>query len=275
MKTIWGELILPDPLNIFIGWDSREVAATEVASNSIKRRTKSLLNIHFLKHRDLRKRGIFTRPWLIDAQTGDFSDLMDGKPFSTEFSHTRFLVPALMNFNGWALFFDADMIFLNDIQKLFDLRDDKYAVMCVKHNQKVAHNAVKMDDRQQTNYFRKNWSSFVLWNCAHPANKHLTKEHINFVKGSDLHSFGWLDDSLIGSLPHEYNYISGVSPKLPPASGNRPAVVHYTEGGPWFENCRDVPYADFWLEEYEEFQRSQEDGFISNVPTMAYDREEV
>lgn len=263
-----------DNLSIYVGYDTREIAATEVAAHSLRRRTKSHLNLHYLKHRELRKRGIFNRPWLIEAQTGDFIDLMDGKPFTTEFSHTRFLVPQLMNFSGWALFFDADMIFLTDVQKLFNLCDNKYAAMVVKHNHKPAHDKTKMDDRKQFSYFRKNWSSFVLWNCSHPANKILTKEYISSTRDS-LHSFHWLTEDQIGALPLEYNYISGISPKLPPQSGNRPAVIHYTEGGPWFSNCRNVPYADFWIEEYEDFQRSQEDVFVSEVPTMAYDRKET
>lgn len=260
-------------LNVFIGWDAREIVATEVAAYSIRRRTKTDTNIIYLKHRELRKLGLFRRPWEIDSLTGSFVDKIDGKQFSTEFSHTRFLVPALMNYNGWALFFDADMIFLSDIKKLFDLTDDRYAVMCVKHQQTALLDAIKMDNRLQENYPRKNWSSFVLWNCGHPANRKLTKEYVNYAKGSELHSFKWLDDNLIGSLPIEYNYISGVSPKLPPEFGGKPAVVHYTEGGPWFENCQDVPYSSFWNEEYEEMQRNYP--IVSHVPTMAYDKAEV
>lgn len=201
--------------------------------------------------------------------------MVDGRPFSTEFSHTRFLVPALNNFKGWALFADADMLFLSDISELFKLTKNKYAVMVVQHNQLVKENQPKMDGRLQLNYFRKNWSSFVLWNCEHPANKKLTKEYISFAKGSDLHSFSWLKDEEIGSLPFTYNYISGVSPKMPPESGGRPDVIHYTEGGPWFPEYRNCPYSDLWLEEYEDFQANREDYLISEVPTIAYDEEEI
>jgi len=266
---------MPNQLSIFIGWDSREAAASEVAAHSVRKRTKSPVNIQFLKHRELRQNGLFRRHWLIDSDTGNFRDAVDGKPFSTEFSHTRFLIPELMGYKGWALFFDADMIFLSDVSKLFELCDDRYAVMCVKHKQEVKFDTYKMDGRPQLAYDRKNWSSFVLWNCGHPANKILTKEHVSFARGTDLHAFEWLPETLIGSLPITYNYISGVSPKLPPESGNRPSVIHYTEGGPWFENCQDVPYAQYWLDEYEDFQRSRQDDFITEVPTMAFDKVEA
>lgn len=261
---------LPEYLNIFIGWDSREPVATEVAAHSIRRRTEVPLNISYLKHRDLRKSGLFNRPWLVSGDKGNFTDTIDGKPFSTEFSHTRFLVPALMNFQGWALFIDADMIFLSDIHKLFSLAKNKYAVMCVQHQHKTANFLTKMDDREQTFYPRKNWSSFVLWNCGHPANKVLTKEYVNFAKGSDLHQFDWLKDELIGELPFTYNYISGVSPRLPEKCGNMPDVLHYTEGGPWFDECKDVPYAGLWVAEYEHFQRNT--SYITDVPTTALER---
>lgn len=262
---------MPDkilPYEIYIGWDSREAIAADVCSHSILKRTQSNIKITYLKHRELRKQGLFCRPWLVDGPTGGWTDLLDNRPFSTEFSHTRFLVPELMNRTGWALFMDSDMIFLSDIKKLFEHCDDKYAVMCVKHQHKPMPNAMKMDGRQQLGYFRKNWSSFFLINCNHPANEALTMEKVNFMKGSDMHSFSWLKDHEIGSLPTTYNYISGVSPKI--QHGKMPDVIHYTEGGPWFEECQDVAYAGTWLAEYEDFQAHGHGG-ISNVPTLAGD----
>lgn len=259
-------------LTTFIGFDEREPAASEVAEYSIRKRTKYPVVIQHLKHKDLRKVGLFLRPWLTDARTGLRRDLIDGNPFSTEFSHTRFLIPELMGFKGWALFMDADMMFLSDIKKLFELCDDSKAVMCVKHNHHIKGDTIKMDGQVQQGYNRKNWSSFVLWNCGHEANKQLTKGFVNTAKGSDLHSFSWLANDQIGELPHTYNYISGVSPKLPLEMGARPHVIHYTEGGPWFSNCRNVPYAQFWLDEYEEYQANRDEHFVTNVPTMAYDK---
>lgn len=166
---------------------------------------------------------------------------------------------------------DSDMIFLTDISKLFSLCDDRFAVMCVKHTHIPPHNSQKMDGREQLRYHRKNWSSFVLWNCGHEANKEMNEERVNFMKGTQLHSFSWLSDDLIGALPYSYNYITGVSPKLPPERGHRPDVIHYTEGGPWFDECKKVPYAQMWIDEYEDWQ--SHGLHVSDIPSIAFEKE--
>jgi lipopolysaccharide biosynthesis glycosyltransferase len=256
--------------NIYIGWDSREDVAYQVCKHSIERKRKGIsLNIIPLKHKELRKQGLFYRPWMTHAYNGDRYDLIDFKPFSTEFSHTRFLVPHLNKFKGWALFMDCDMIFTTNPKSLFDLCDDKYACMVVKHRQNPVEE-VKMDDQPQSKYFRKNWSSFVLWNCAHPANRYLTVENVNKLSGADLHAFSWLGDGDIGRLPSTYNWIEGLSPNVSAYQGNRPDVIHYTLGGPWFPDYQDVAYADLWTEEYEYWQRTCDNEF-TNVPSTKYE----
>lgn len=184
--------------------------------------------------------------------------MIDDKPFSTEFSHTRFLIPELQQFKGWALFLDADMIFQDDIKKLFDAVNPVYAVMCVKHNHDLNGDTSKMDGRVQQKYFRKNWSSFVMWNCEHIGNRKMTKEKVSYMQGRDLHAFNWLPDHEIGSLSYKYNFISGISPKLPHIDGvqMQPSVFHFTEGGPWMKECKDVPYADLWDKERKIWEES-------------------
>ncbi len=259
-------------LNIYIGYDSREAVCSYVAAHSIKRRTSSPLKIEYLKHRDLRKKGLFSRPWLTHGTNGENIDLIDGNVFSTEFSHTRFLVPHLMDYKGWALFMDADMICLSNIKKLFDLCDNKYAVMCVKHKYPQIISDKKMDSRTQTIYRRKNWSSFMLWNCGHPANSVIMPERVNFMRGGDLHAMTWLKDEEIGELPSTYNFISGISPKLDRYGQNLPNVIHYTNGGPWFEECLEVPYGGLWTEEYEHWQSTgAAKNFVSDVATVRYE----
>jgi len=248
---------------VYIGWDSREAVASDVLAHSIRRKTRTPLSIKYLKHRDLRRSKHFNRPWMIDGDNGEFIDSRDGKPFSTEFSHTRFLVPALNNYQGWALFIDSDMIFLSDIKKLFSYADDKYAVMCVKHKHQPPANSIKMDHRLQLQYYRKNWSSFVLWNCGHPKNKFMTLEMVNHQPGGWMHAFEWLKDEEIGALPFSYNYISGVSPpmEVKEAKGKErdlPDVIHYTEGGPWFSNCKHVAFSDLWDLEYNNWRHDGE-----------------
>lgn len=256
--------------NVYIGWDSREDVAYQVCRHSIFRKAKGVeINVKPLKHKELRKQGVFYRPWLTHPYDGNRYDMVDLKPFSTEFSHTRFLVPHLNNYKGWALFLDCDMVFTANIKKIFDLTDNKYACMVVKHRQNPTEE-IKMDGEPQSKYYRKNWSSFVLWNCEHPKNKNVTVEYVNKTSGADLHAFTWLHDNDIGVLPPQYNWIEGLSPKLSERADWRPDVIHYTLGGPWFPDCQDVAYAELWTDEYERWQRTCDNDF-TNVPSMKYE----
>jgi lipopolysaccharide biosynthesis glycosyltransferase len=226
--------------NIYVGWDSREDIAYQVCEHSILNRSKTTEVIP-LKQKHLRDSGIYTRD--ID------------KLGSTEFTFTRFLVPFLNNYEGWAIFCDCDMVFLSDAKNIFDQADDKYAVMCVQHDY-TPPEGHKMDGQLQLQYPRKNWSSMVLFNCGHPSNKKLTKELINdpSITGKYLHRFSWLEDSEIGELSHEYNWLVGWYKE--PKDGS-PKVLHYTEGGPWFDNMRDCEYSDIWKKEVINLYSSQ------------------
>lgn len=230
------------PLDIYIGWDTRETLAYEVARFSMERRSSVPLNVHSLKRSALAHRGIYTRAW--KEVKGQWIDQRDKKPFSTEFAFTRFLVPKLNDYKGWALFYEPDMLCLADVKELFDLADDKYAVMCVHHSH-LPVEQIKMDGRLQQIYRRKNWSSLVLWNCGHPSNRDLTSEVVSTQDGGWLHAFEWLKDEEIGSLPEEWNWLEGWS--RPKAQ----KIIHYTRGGPWFANYQDVEHADLWRQERE------------------------
>jgi lipopolysaccharide biosynthesis glycosyltransferase len=216
-------------MKVFIGYDSREDIAYHVCKHSILTKNSDV-DVQALIQKNLRKAKIYNRP--VDALA------------STEFTFTRFLVPQLMNFKGWALFCDCDIIFLNDVKELFDQADDKYAVMCAKHDYNPTEK-VKMDGKRQTQYPRKNWSSVVLFNCAHPSNKKLTTDLVNeqSLNGAYFHRFSWLEDEEIGEFSHEWNWLVGWYKE--PEDG-QPKAIHYTEGGPWFEDYVNCEYADLW-----------------------------
>lgn len=164
---------------------------------------------------------------------------------ATEFAISRFLIPFIYK-QGWVLFVDCDVVCTTDIQELFALADNRYAVMCVKHNQ-TSGDLIKADGQIQTFYKRKNWSSVVLWNCDHPSNKKLTLNDLNTWPGRDLHAFKWLEDDEIGELPQEWNYLVGVNPPNPDAK-----LIHYTLGGPWFPDWGiKYPEDKLWINEYE------------------------
>ena len=103
-----------------------------------------------------------------------------------------------------------------------------------------------MDNQIQSNYNRKNWSSFVLWNCEHPANKRLTIEDVNTKSGRWLHNFSWLEDKEIGSIHPKWDFLDGWTDE-----NINPCNVHFTTGGPWFEDWKpkrlcDAHYAGEW-----------------------------
>lgn len=221
---------------IFIGFDSRESDAYRVCEKSILRFGHHCITP--LKEIPLRLSGLYDRPYTVTGSQR--YDTRDSKPFSTEFSFTRFLVPALNQYEGWALFCDCDFLFRADPAELFALRDDKYAVMCVKHEHQPTE-AMKMDGQMQTVYFRKNWSSLVLWNCGHESNKKVTGKAVNFMPGGFLHAFKWLKDSEIGGLPEAWNWLEGHS-----SPTWEPKAVHFTRGVPSMPGYENVPYADEW-----------------------------
>ena len=168
----------------FIGWDSREEDAYKVCVHTIKKHASSDVEIVPLKRDELRQQGLYTRD--------------EGGAVSTEFAYTRFLTPHLAGYDGWALFIDCDFLFTRDISELFELADDKYALMCVQHDY-IPAASIKMDGQKQVAYPRKNWSSCVLWNCSHPANAIITPDIVNSETGAFLHRFQWLSDDLIGA----------------------------------------------------------------------------
>lgn len=212
-------------ITVFIGYDSREAVAYHVCANSIIRHSSKPVALVPLALNNLL----------------DYSETHDDG--SNQFIYSRFLVPSLMNYEGWAIFIDGDMILREDIAKLWELRDETKAVQCVHHDYKTKMTTKYLGSVNE-NYPRKNWSSVVMWNCAHPANRKITPELIQASAGSFLHRFMWLTDDLIGELPIEWNW-------LPDEFGsNQDAkLLHYTLGTPSFHDFALTPMADEWHRE--------------------------
>lgn len=224
-------------LKIYLGWDSRAGIAYDVARFSILRRSSlpKTTQVFPLELEKLREQGVLTRP--VERKDGNLWCPISEAPMATEFAISRFAVPLLARRKGWALFADCDIICYEDVAKLFALADPKFAVLVVKHQQPAVEAGVtKMDGQQQTNYHRKNWSSVVLWNCAHPSNAALTHEVLNTWPGRDLHAFKWLKDEEIGELPGGWNHLVDVQPPYhPERTPTGPKIAHLTLGGPWFK----------------------------------------
>ena len=222
-------------LTVFIGHDAREQAAYEVCEYSLRKHASIALDVRPLSDQTPG----YARLWR--QEDGQKYDARDGKPFSTQFSFARFMVPSLMGYEGWAVFVDCDFLFCADVAELQSYIDPQHAVSVVKQHYQPAHQ-VKMDGQVQQPYTRKNWSSLILWNCGHSANRNLTLEDVNTQSGRWLHGFSWLMPEQIGSLPLEWNWLEGEYAPLP-----RPKAIHFTNGGPWMPNWLGVNYASLWL----------------------------
>jgi lipopolysaccharide biosynthesis glycosyltransferase len=172
---------------------------------------------------------------------------------SNDFVHSRFLIPFLNDFKGWAIFVDGDMICQTDIKELLDLRDNTKALQVVKHNYKTKANQKYLGNINQ-DYPRKNWSSVILWNCAHPKHKLLTPDFIANESGKYLHRFSWLEDSEIGGLPKEWNWLATEYPNNDQAN-----IIHYTLGTPCFKDYRDTEMSDIWLKKYDRMNDGMEE----------------
>lgn len=248
---------LEDIPTIYVGYDPREDLAYRVLKYSALKHASGPINVFPIKQDELRRIGLFRRAWMLGSsrlpkpQTDAdvwHRDLFDGRNFSTDFSFTRFLVPFLNRLDGWALFMDCDMYFRADPLELFQkYRDPKYAMYCVKHQYDPSE-PIKMYGNPQTRYPKKNWSSVVLWNCAHPAHNNFTVDDVNTKPGTWLHNFMWVEEQDIGGLPEEWNWLDGHS-----SADINAKNVHFTRGGPWFRDLawkplteQDEIYAQEW-----------------------------
>jgi len=218
-------------IRVFVGYDEKETVAFHVLSHSIHRRASAPVSI---------------TPLMLSQLKDSFHRERDPKQ-STDFAFSRFMIPHLCDFQGWAVFVDCDFLCFSDIARLWALRDDRCAVMCVKHNYEVK-NDTKFLGQVQTRYEKKNWSSLMLLNCARCTA--LTPEYVNSATGLQLHQFKWLEsEDLIGEVPKEWNYLINTYPVKPDVH-----MVHYTDGGPYFTEYANCDYSREWFEELKSLQ---------------------
>lgn len=245
---------------VFIGYDSREPVAYDVAKHSIVKRTNGNVTVHPLKLSTMRELGIYTRP--------------DDKLGSTEFTFSRFWVPYLMGYEGVGIFIDCDFVVNCDIMEMFDAAEKQFenpdiAVALCKHDY-IPREGAKMDGQTQHLYPRKNWTSSMVFRNDHPLNRRLTLPVLNDEKnnGKFFHRLQWLSDSTnddqnlleseehIGAIPLDFNWLSGeyYPPQHLKAGYSEPRIIHWTLGGGWFfsDLCWSYPFTEIWLNEVKE-----------------------
>jgi hypothetical protein len=224
-------------LRVYIGYDIREPETYRVAERSLRRNASIPVEVTPLSSARLAESGLLRRPTDLRGQR---YDIHSNAPASTEFAISRFLVPILAQ-TGWALFCDSDVVFLGDVAELLSVADDRYALQCVKHPAQQDP-SIKMDGQVNLLYSRKNWSSVMLFNCDHPANRRLSLNDVQERPGRYLHSFGWLHDSEIGDLPSHWNWLVTLQPKP-----EKPRLAHFTLGTPELGVKSD--HDDIWYAE--------------------------
>jgi len=195
------------PLQIYIGYDHRQAVSYNILQFSLFRHSSKPLALSPL-----------VLPQLPITRQG-----------LTPFTYSRFLVPWLNGFQGWAVFLDIDFLCLADIAELFALCDDRYAAMVSKNEKKFE------------------WASMIMFNCAHPANRVLTPDYIEDPQRCRFpHTMDWLSEDLVGDLPREWNHLVGYD-----RPRNDAKLVHYTQGMPIFEETSGSEYADQWKLEHQ------------------------
>lgn len=210
---------------IFIGFDSRFPEPADVLAYSFRKHSSIPLDIRYLKLDEL---GL--------NRTHD--------PLaSTEFTYSRFLVPHLCNFEGTALFVDNDMLCFGDVLEIAKLDMKDHALRVVQHDYQPG-NTVKMYGAVQTSYPRKNWSSMMLMNCSKL--KLWSKQVVETQTGAYLHRFQDIPDAAIGEIPMTWNTLDWMDDKT--------QLIHYTNGGPWYEQYLDHPHAAIWFKYRDEYR---------------------
>ena len=224
--------------NLFIGFDQKESVAYHTFVQSIIDKSSIPLSITPLAENNLN---------MYDENH------IDG---TNKFTYSRFLVPFLMGFDGWAIFADGDMVCLDDIKNLLDLRDNKFALQVIKHDYKTKYKT-KYFGQKNEDYPRKNWSSLILWNCSHKKNKILTPEFISDKDGSYLHRFKWLNDVEIGEIKKEWNWLAMEYPEKKDLK-----LIHYTLGTPCFKEFKNTSLSKDW---HDSFKRLLDGFYKKNI----------
>lgn len=222
--------------NVYIGYDEREDIAARVCKHSILSRLSPVIaNNVAVKFLRIEEVPDFERPWEPNQ--------------STSFTYTRFMIPYMENYganNQYSVFCDCDFLFLADITELLFSVDPSKAISVCKHPAYIPRSAIKMDGVVQHQMPRKNWASLIVYNNRHPANRLLTPHMVNTVMpGRKLHTFDWLDDKDIGDIPLDWNVLDDYYYLA------NPKAIHYTDGGPWFDNYKNTMYSHYWMKEYD------------------------
>ena len=215
-------------ISVYVGYDPRESGTYHAFCQSVIER--SSVPVQFIP--------------LHTKMLNGFNGQQDG---TNAFIYSRYLIPYLQSYNGWAIFVDGDMTCLGDIADLWAQREKEQfntAVMVVKHDYKTKFKRKFIGtplENSNVDYPRKNWSSVMLWHCGHYSNRILTPEYVSEAGGKALHRFEWLRDEQIGSLSADWNVLVGEQ-----AIPETAKLLHFTLGAAGFFNYADCDGSQYW-----------------------------
>lgn len=222
-------------MRIYVGYDPRDEMAFRACVASIRETASVQPEIYPLKEYDLRRRGIYSRAYTVES-SGQMIDSIDRRPFSTQFTFTRFAVPIFDKSDDYVLFVDADFLFRRDVNEILTGIDRSKPLLCVQHDYKPPEGA-KFDGMLQQQYKRKNWSSLML---MRPRGLNLMQAELNNASGRYLHQFQWMEEDQIGALPPTWNCLEGWH------TDEDPAAIHYTRGTPDMVDFPQPFSNDWW-----------------------------
>jgi len=223
---------------VFIGWDPRDQEAAELCRYTLLKNSTLPLTVQFLK--------------LEDCVNGQLYKRKEDAEASSQYTYLRYYIPHLMAHKGLAVYCDPGCIWLSDIRELFQHTSDRAAIHLVKHNYKPTAE-FKLDNKPQHQYRKKAWTSVMLLNCSHSSHKKLTAEMVNTSSAQYLHNLEWLNNNDIWSLDPAWNWIPGLYKE---SNDGTPKVIHFTEGGPWLQNCQRVEYGYHYAQALQSYKTS-------------------
>lgn len=183
-------------LKVFLGYDPRQPIAFQVCAHSVWERASEPIEITRLDLRNLliTKRGL------------------------TEFTYSRFLVPYLCGYVGWALFLDSDILVRGDVTELPKGDAALYFVL---------------DEAR-----RFEWPSVMWMNCAKL--RCLTTE---LIERDKMYDMAWIHEHGIetGRLSKDWNHLVGYDAPNPDAK-----IVHFTKGIPVWPETKDCEFSKEW-----------------------------
>ncbi|MGC4005023.1 MAG: hypothetical protein QM811_18675 [Pirellulales bacterium] len=156
---------------------------------------------------------------------------------------------------------DNDMLCFGDIAEIANLDMTDLALRVVQHDYQPT-NGIKMYGAVQTSYPRKNWSSMMLMNNAKL--KLWSKSVVETQTGAYLHRFQDIPDAAIGELPKTWNTLDWMDDST--------KLIHYTNGGPWYEQYLDHPHAAIWFKYRDEWRAAgaRPQGTTARPPARHY-----